>query len=179
MITPVLQSERILLKPVSMDHCSDFYVSWMNDPEVNLYLESGGDYSLDLLKNYLHEALMKKDVLFWAIHLRSSGKHIGNVKIDPIYPRHYRGELGILLGDKTEWGKGYGREATSLTIRYFFDQLKYNKLTLGVIEGNEAAIRLYASLGFNLEGTFRQHGYYGEKMCDLYRMAIFNPDFKQ
>ena len=157
-----------------MEHCSPEYVSWMNDPEVNLYLESGGNYSLDVLRDYLLKAVANKEILFWAIHIKSSGKHIGNIKIDPIYFKHGRGEYGILLGDKTEWGKGFAREASLLTMEYFFNELKFRKLTLGVIEGNDAAIQLYKNLGFELEGTFKKHGLYGQKYCDLYRMAIFN-----
>ena len=64
---------------MSLNHASDSYVNWLNDEEVNRFLESGGDYTMVKLKDFLYE-VEKSEILFWAIHLRESGKHIGNIK---------------------------------------------------------------------------------------------------
>ena len=103
-VIPILSSERLILRPLSIDHCTEEYVNWMNDSIVTLYLESGGDYTIEMLKDYIVSTI-SKNIYFWAIHLKDSGKHIGNIKIDPINIRHSYGEYGILMGDKDEWGK--------------------------------------------------------------------------
>jgi hypothetical protein len=72
-------------------------VNWLNDEEVNRYLEIDGGYSLKTLKEYLEEVEVKP-IYFWAIISKSSKKHIGNIKIDPINTKHSIGEYGILLG---------------------------------------------------------------------------------
>ncbi len=170
---PQIVSERLLLKPISMEHCTETYVGWMNDPDVILYLESGGNYTIELLKEYI-DTSMKKGVFFWGIHLKENEKHIGNIKIDPINYRHGFGEYGILMGDKEEWGKGYAKEASKLCIDFCFDVLKLRKVNLGVIAVNKGAVELYKKLGFVIEGLFKEHGFYDNKLEDLIRMTIFN-----
>lgn len=142
-----LESERLFLKPLSQKHLSLAYVNWLNDIEVNTYLESGGNYTLQLLADFLKEQ-EQKDILFWAIHLKNSNKHIGNIKIDPINYEQSSGEFGILMGDKENWGKGFANEASNRIIKYCFEQLKLTKITLGVIENNIKAVSLYHKIGF-------------------------------
>ena len=78
-----LETERLVLKQLSIKHLSQTYVDWMNDIDVYKYLETGGNYSLKDLEDYL-KLQEKSDILFWAIHIKDSQKHIGNIKIDPI-----------------------------------------------------------------------------------------------
>lgn len=173
-MTPTLSSERLVLRPLGRAHVSDRYVRWMNDREVNKYLESGGDYTIDMLKNYL-DTVEEQQIYFWAIHLKE-GKHIGNIKIDPINVRHRFGEYGILMGDREEWGKGYAKEASELVVDFCFNgELRLRKVILGVVRDNVAAVKLYEKLGFVVEGTLRSHVFHVGKWCDLLRMSLFAP----
>ncbi len=178
MKAPALQSQRLLYKPLSLEHLSERYVAWMNDPEVIRYMEAGGDYTLDKLKSFLADA-EKKNILFWGIHLKDNGKHIGNIKIDPVLTRHGVGEYGIMMGDRSEWGKGFAKEATLAIIDFCFKQAGIRKITLGVIEKNKIAVKLYQSIGFITEGVYKDHGYYNGELCDVFRMALFNPEMKK
>ena len=63
----LLESDRLIFKRVSTKHISMEYVSWLNDPHVNMYLETRGDYTIDLLKTYIEDQY-KNEVYFWAIH---------------------------------------------------------------------------------------------------------------
>lgn len=178
MKAPELESSRLFLKPLSLEHLSAKYVGWLNDPEVYRYLETGGDYDLEKLGKFLSD-IEKKTILFWAIHLKKDLKHIGNIKIDPIHLRHNIGEYGILMGDRKEWGKGYAREASQRVIDFCFKEKipKLRKMTLGVVADNEIAIRLYRKLGFKTEGHYKYHAFHDDKYCDTLRMALFNPAF--
>jgi [ribosomal protein S5]-alanine N-acetyltransferase len=176
MKAPVLKSDRLILMPLSLHHLSQDYVNWLNDPEVYKFLETGGNYSIEQLREYLEE-VEKKDILFWGIHLKESDLHIGNIKIDPVNKRHGLGEYGIMMGRKSEWGKGFAKEATSRVIDYCFQELKIRKITLGVVADNHAALKLYEKLGFITEGIYKDHGLYNGKYCDTVRMALFNPSF--
>lgn len=176
MIAPYLESERLSYRPVSMSHLSQDYVNWLNDPEVYRYLETGGNYTIEMLNAFLEE-VEKKEILFWGIHLKSNGIHIGNIKIDPINERHGIGEYGILMGRTGEWGKGYAKEASQAIIDFCFNSIKLRKMTLGVVINNVAAVNLYKKLGFRIEGHYKKHGFYEGKYCDVLRMALFNPLF--
>jgi hypothetical protein len=49
-------------------------------------------------------------------------------------------ELGIFIGDKAYWSRGYGREAMTLLLRYGFDYLNFENVLLRVYSFNARAI---------------------------------------
>ncbi len=172
-IIPILETERLTLEPITVKFCSEEYVNWLNDIEIYKYLDNGGDYTYKSLSDYLNK-YAENPILFWAIIVNETNTHIGNIKIDPINKRNQIGEYGILMGDKQNWGKGYAKEASIAVINYIFSKLSLRKIVLGVIKDNTAAVKLYESLGFEVEGIYRMHGKYDGKYCDAIRMALFN-----
>jgi RimJ/RimL family protein N-acetyltransferase len=174
----ILETERLVLKPLSFEHLTQDYADWLNDEEVYRYLETGGNYTMALLEDYLKDVI-KRDIYFWGIHIKGSDLHIGNIKIDPINTKHGLGEYGIMMGRRSEWGKGFAKEATIKIIGFCFDELNIRKLTLGVVAENTAAVNLYKKLGFETEGIYKQHGFYQGRYCDILRMALFNPSLNE
>lgn len=175
-MTPMLESDRLLCVPLSLVHLSQEYVGWLNNPVIYKYLDTGGNYTIETLRNYLSEA-EKKDIFFWAIHLKINNKHIGNIKIDPVNLKHGWGEYGIMMGDMDEWGKGYAFEASSAIIHYCFETLNLRKINLGVIEENVKAVELYKKLGFTIEGVFKDHIIHNGRYLNSLRMALFNLEY--
>lgn len=175
---PTITTGRLLLIPLNMSFCSDRYVQWMNDPEVNRYLDSGTGYTREKLTAYLRD-VESKDIYFWGILIAKSRRHIGNIKIDPINYKHGLAEYGILIGDKAEWGKGYAKEASQAVFDFCFKQLKIRKITLGVVENNISAVELYRKMGFVTEGHFLRHAVYDGKYCNTFRMSLFNQTNKE
>jgi hypothetical protein len=51
----VLETDRLILSPLNKNFLSQQYVDWMNDKKVIKHLESGGDYTIEKLSNYLEE----------------------------------------------------------------------------------------------------------------------------
>jgi ribosomal-protein-alanine N-acetyltransferase len=173
MKAPKLKTNRLYLVPLSTSHLSDDYLKWLNNPIVVKYLETNCDYTMEMLRLFLID-IEKKEILFWAIHLQSNNKHIGNIKIDPVVLKHGICEYGILMGSMSEWGKGYAKEASNVVIDYCFSILNIRKINLGVVEENHSAVALYKSLGFVIEGIYKNHGYYDGKYCNVLRMSLFN-----
>lgn len=173
-----LESARLVYKPINAGYCTDVYLGWLNDAQVNRYLEISKPYSKKQLEDYLLAAEGNEHLLFWAIHIRENGKHIGNIKIDPIDRYHGLGEYGIMMGDRCEWGKGYASEASKAIIEYCFKEQHLRKISLGVVEENTSAVELYKKLGFVVEGVYKKHGLYNGHYCDVLRMALFNPAYE-
>lgn len=172
-----LTSERLFYKRLSIEHLSTEYLNWINDQKVNMYLETKGNYTMDMLKSYIEEQY-KKEVYFWAIHLKDSDKHIGNIKIDPINPELNTAEYGILLGDRLNWGKGYAKEATIRILTYCFEELNLSSITLGVIDDNITAVKLYKNIGFTIDEVKKNVGIYNNKLCNSLRMSLNVEKFK-
>ena len=76
----ILETERLVLKPLSLEHLTKEYIDWLNDEMVYRYLETGGNYTKAMLEDYLKD-VVKKDIFFWAIHLKNNNLHIGNTSV--------------------------------------------------------------------------------------------------
>lgn len=172
-----LETERLRLYPLNMDFCTQNYVDWLNDPEIYKYLETRGEQTIESVKEFILKQIELKNYI-WAITIKETNKHIGNIKIDSINLSHGYAEYGILMGDKNEWGKSYAKEASKRVIDYFFyENFKLRKINLGVVSENISAVNLYKKLGFIQEGYFKNHLKYDSLYYDLIRMSIFNPNF--
>lgn len=172
-----IESQRLNFTRLSKQHVSSEYVDWINDPEVNMYLETRGNYTLNLLTSYIEEQY-KNEIYFWAIHRKDTKVHIGNIKIDPINIKTKSGEYGILIGDKLSWGKGFAKEATIQILEYCFEELKLSKVTLGVIEDNIKATSLYKNIGFVIDEKKEAVGTYNNKLSNALRMSLNVKNFK-
>lgn len=175
----ILETERLNIEPIDLKHCTETYLSWLNDPEVYRWLETRGSQNMPMLEKYIRQQVRNKTNM-WAIKIKNNNKHIGNIKVDPINFVHSLGEFGILMGDKSEWGKGYAKEASKKIMEYFFEkQQPLRKITLGVVEQNIAAVSLYKKLGFDVEGKYKNHVVYDGKYYTVLRMAKFNPQYAE
>jgi len=167
----VLETTRLSLEPLSLDFLSQVYVNWLNDDVVNQYMVSGGDYTLEKLKLYLEE-VERNPKCFWAIKLKETNKHIGNIKIDPINLNYLSGEYGIMIGNRSTWGKGIAKEASEIVLAFCFETLQLKKINLGVHKNNLKAIRLYQKLGF----TFEKQMELNKIINPHHRMFLHNPN---
>ncbi|MCP4539625.1 MAG: GNAT family N-acetyltransferase [Chloroflexi bacterium] len=86
--------------------------------------------------------------------------------------------FGIGIGDRSNWGKGYGSEAMHLALWYAFCELNLYGLHLTVIDYNERAIALYEKMGFQREGVFRQFGWRDGKRYDMILYGILRPEWE-
>ena len=175
---PKLESDRLILSQISENDISNKYLSWLNDKDVNRFTGFNGDYTINMLEDYIENLIIKK-THFWTIKIKDTNKHIGNIKIDPIDFYHGFAELGIIIGDKEEWGKGFAQEAINLVIDYCFKSLKIRKINLGVLSENFAAVKLYLKIGFKIEGTLKFQVKFNNKYIDTIKMAIFNPAYHE
>lgn len=167
----VLETKRLFLEPLKLSYLSQVYVNWLNDDVVNQYMTSGGDYTLEKLKQYLEEVELNPKY-FWAIKLKKTNKHIGNIKIDPIDLNSLYGEYGIMIGDRRAWGKGIAKEASEIVLTFCFETLQLKKINLGVHKNNLKAIGLYEKLGF----TFEKQSESNKIINPHHRMFLHNPN---
>jgi RimJ/RimL family protein N-acetyltransferase len=124
-----IEGKNIYLRAIEMADASDRYVSWMNDEEVTRGLASGVYPStIDDLKKYIQGITASKNAVMFAICDNQNDLHIGNIKLDNFDWVNRTCELGLLLGDRSYWGKGVGTEVMHLTLRYAFEQLNMRKV---------------------------------------------------
>lgn len=151
-ISSVLKDEgtTIYLRELTESDANEAYCNWLNDPIVNKYLETR-KATIEDLKQYIRLKKESPNCLFFGIFLKENDKHIGNVKLEPIDFERKTSYFGILIGEKEQWGKGIGTEATRLAVDYAFNVLNLKEVMLGVIAENKAAIRAYEKVGFEIK----------------------------
>ncbi|MCH8330600.1 MAG: GNAT family N-acetyltransferase, partial [Bacteroidetes bacterium] len=167
-----IETDRLILTNVLEDDCNETYLGWLKDKEVTKYLETNGDVlDVDDLINTIRN--LPSNTVFLAIRLKEGNKHIGNIKIHRVNMEHRTAEYGVMVGDRSEWGKGYAREATVGLLDHCFTTLGLRKIVLGVINENKRATQMYVDMGFVTEGILSKQF----KLNELYLDEI--PNYSQ
>ncbi len=86
--------------------------------------------------------------------------------------------LGIVIGEKAHWGRGYGQEAIKLLLDYGFHLLNLNNIMVGVFAYNQRAINCYRKVGFREVGRRRQARIIGGKKYDVVFMDMLAQEFE-
>jgi RimJ/RimL family protein N-acetyltransferase len=153
-------------------------LSFANDLEVEL--AGGGDPPTPRILERLEKDFERevseppRDKTNFAIE--ADGKCIGTCGLFNIHRTAGHAELGIGIGDKEYWGRGYGREAVGLLLDYAFRLRNLRRVWLEVHSANERAIRAYRSCGFVEEGRMREHVWLGGRYVDNVIMGVLREE---
>lgn len=110
--------------------------------------------------------------------IEADGKYIGDCCLMNLNHRHGNLELGIVIGDRDYWGRGYGREATQMLLTYGFHYLGARRIVLTTHAKNERAIRCYRACGFVEEGRPRKAIWMEGEYIDLVNMSILREEWQ-
>jgi [ribosomal protein S5]-alanine N-acetyltransferase len=147
------RGKQIGLRPITAADASPQYLAWLNDHEINRYLESRfGVHTIESLRLFLEETTARDDILFFAMIELESGRHVGNIKVGPVDSRHRTADLGLLIGEKECWGRGYGTEAITLATELAFERLDLRKLTASCYGENAGSAAAFRKAGWTDEG---------------------------
>ncbi len=157
-IPEILNGIQIYLRRLKPSDVSMEYVNWLNDPQVNQYLECRFmTHTLEDVEKYVDQLAQDKNHFLFGIFNRSNEAHIGNIKLGLIDFHHHRGDIGIMIGERNYWGKGFATEAIQTMVKFGFDVLKLHKITAGAYANNLGSIRAFEKAGFRREGARRKH----------------------
>ncbi len=169
----MLQSSRLLLRALELDDLNATYLSWLNDPAVNRFLETRVlPQTLESLQAYWQAHRDDPSSPWFAICLLSEGHHIGNIKLGPIQWLHRSADLSLFIGERGCWGQGYASEAIALVRDWAFRELDLQKLNAGIYVGNLGSRRAFEKCGFELEGTLRQEVVSAGQRLDAWRLGL-------
>lgn len=172
-----LEGEKVYLSPISSEDVPT-YCEWLNDLEVagNLIIF---DQQLGIAREKaILEDVMKNDAKMFAVVDSATDKLIGNGSIFNINQRNQKAELGIFIGDKTYWNKGYGSDAVKLLLDFGFNILNLNNIMLEVFSFNKRAIAAYKKVGFKTIGSRREAVQYAGFKYDEIYMDILAEEFE-
>jgi RimJ/RimL family protein N-acetyltransferase len=175
----IIFGEHIRLRAIEREDVKKFF-EWVNDPEVtfglSLYLPMSMTDEERWFESLASRAPNEKP---FGIDVRDGDgwRLIGNCTFFDIDTIAHSGELGIMIGDKSEWNKGRGTETMNLLLRHGFETLNLNRIVLRVYADNPRAIRAYEKAGFKLEGTFREAVFKRGKFGDMHVMSVLRREW--
>ena len=143
------------------------YLKWLSDPIINQYLEvrHAPPTTLIELKNYVSSIISSNDSIIFGIYA-ADDEHIGNIKIGPIDLAKREAHIGIIIGEKHYWGKGYAARAIQLACAFSFNQLGLSKVFAGAYQLNLGSQKAFMKAGFNLEETLKDYWIFNGNRID-------------
>jgi RimJ/RimL family protein N-acetyltransferase len=173
----MLKSERLILRARTRE---DLPRLWQFNNDVEVELAGGGDppmpQSLARLEAEFDQSVSQGGRDGAGFVIETEGVVIGQCALFNFSEYHHTCELGITIGDKDYWGRGYGREAVGLLLDYAFRLRGVRKVSLQVNGNNERAIRSYKACGFIEEGRLRKQVWSNGGYIDLVCMGILRDE---
>lgn len=149
-----------------------FHLKWDRDTEAHRLGDSAPAqlWSQKKLKEFVEKNDDRQENSFrFAIRTLEADKLIGTTSLWVHSWTHSDAWLGIFIGEREYWGRGYGTDAMRLIVQYGFVELNLRRITLGLHSYNERALKSYLKIGFTLEGRVRGEGLRdGVRYDDLY-----------
>ncbi len=155
---PIIPADRfhlgaVTLRLVTMTDCCERYVAWLNDPQVNRYLETRWDeQTLASVRAFVTAQIAARDSWLFAITVGS--EHLGNLKIGPVQSRHRYADISYFLGERSAWGQGHATTSIRIAVQIAFAVLDLHRVQAGLYAGNIGSAKALEKSGFLLEGRF-------------------------
>lgn len=146
---------------------------WYNDPEVTQYLMLRYPLSHRTEREFVERTMQPEHGnAHFAVVLKDGGELVGGTGLSLRQPENREGLLGISIGNKAYWDRGYGTDAMRTLCRFGFEQMNLHRIELEVFAANERARRVYERVGFQVEGVRRQAIYKYGRYQDIVVMGL-------
>jgi RimJ/RimL family protein N-acetyltransferase len=174
MVIKKMVGKKCYLSPYHSDY-AQLFLEWMNDFDVIDTLPLSTEIiSLNVENEIVNSRTKRHSYMIVDI---ATDNVIGSVSLSDINQISNTAELGLIIGNKEYWNMGYGKEASSLLLKYAFEYLNLNNIMLQVYDYNENAIHLYKDLGFKEIGRRRDAIRYKRKLHDIIFMDLLFVDY--
>jgi RimJ/RimL family protein N-acetyltransferase len=170
----MLTGEKIVLRPVRIGDW-EHTVIWRND----LFIKSSTmshpfPVTDELEKEWYEKVLLSKDnsYLPFTVVSKEDSRILGYFSLNSINWISRNGFVSGAIGETGNLGKGLGREAVELLLRYAFDHLNLVKIC-AYVRTNHPAMKTWIETGAVQEGVLKNHFWSGGKFSDVAFISWF------
>ena len=170
----ILKGEKVLLRSFTTSDINETYIGWLNDTDVVRYsnqrfLRHDQDSCLRYLASF-----EGTDNLFISVRRLSDDSPVGTMTAY-VSSHHGTVDVGILIGDKSVWGMGYGQDAWNTLTNWLLERDDIRKLTAGTLACNDGMIKLMERSGMHHEATRREQEIVNAHAVDILYYAKPHP----
>jgi RimJ/RimL family protein N-acetyltransferase len=175
----ILAGDLVRLRPIELTDL-DRYCTWVVDREVTQWLTITYLISRQDEEKWLRERMTqtRPPRITLAIETLADERHIGSIDLDEHSREDRRADLGIMIGDKAYWSQGYGTDAIRTLLRFGFDEMNLNRVSLQVLAQNQRAIASYRKCGFVEEARLRDDWFSEGRFQDVLVMGVLASEFR-
>jgi len=174
----VLIGKRVYLKPLVKEDLVHLR-KWSEDAEIRALIGEVTPMSEADSEKFLHEVYADSNRQWFVVVIKKNNQVIGEAGLLRMDPAWRATDVSVIIGEKEEWGKGYGTETILLLLDYAFRHLNFHRVAIGVVGFNQRAIRFWEKAGFRKEGVHRDEYYYDGKYYDFVMMSILEDEFTE
>jgi ribosomal-protein-alanine N-acetyltransferase len=141
-----------LLRPFRINDISTNYLSWLADPEVVRFSNQRfREHTWESAVAYM-SSFAESSNLFLGIWSVEAQRLVGTITV--YYLQHHQtADMGLMIGDRSCWGKGIGLDAWSTLLNYLLNVCQLRKVTAGTLRCNVGMVRIMERSGMQLEAV--------------------------
>lgn len=175
---PIIRGEQVYLRPPERSDIPTF-VRWFNDADVQRHLAMRAPMSEAAEIGWFDRMLeaQGKTAYHFVICLLTDDRPIGTIGLEDVNLQDGVAEFGIAIGEKSEWGKGHGTDATRAICDFGFAELRLERIGLQVYAGNDRGRRAYEKAGFKHEATLRRAHFSRGEHHDVQVMSLLRDEW--
>lgn len=151
-----LTGERVELRVFRREDITPSYVSWLNDPVVTRYSNQRFFVHTEQSCRAYLESFAGTPNRFLSVVRMEDMRAIGTMTAY-VSVHHETVDIGIMIGDREAWGKGFGFDAWNTLVEWFHKTAAYRKVTAGTLWPNKPMMRLMELSGMSLECVRPRH----------------------
>jgi RimJ/RimL family protein N-acetyltransferase len=177
----IFRGELVRLAAINPDTDAEALARWSQDSEFDRLLNS--EAALPFVAKRVTEEIEREEVrndhYVFSIRTLSDDRLIGWISLEGIQWSHSTSWVGIGIGERDCWGKGYGTDAMRVLLRFAFEELDLFRVNLNVFEYNTRGIRSYEKAGFTVEGRARRYLNRNGRRWDIVYMGILRQEWER
>lgn len=171
--TPVIETARLRILSFGARHLTSRYVGWLNDAEVVRFSDQRFCRHTEASCRAYLKSFEGTPHYFWAIELKDDRVgHVGNMNAY-VDIHHGTADVGILIGEKSAWGQGYGLEAWIAVCQWLLSSGNVRKVTAGTLSVNKPMLAIMRKSGMVPDGSRHRQCLFEGREVDVVYACVF------
>ena len=178
--TQVLETERLRLRPFTVDDAAAAYRNWCSEDAVTRYLTwktHANERVTETLMETWAAGYTDPSFYQWAIELKSLGEPIGSISVVGMDARTEAVSIGYCIGSRW-WRQGITTEAFRAVIRFLFEAIGVRRIEARHNVKNPNSGRVMRACGLTYEGTLRQAAADNQGIVDVCVYSILHSEYE-
>ncbi len=170
-----LETENLLLKELDISDVTENYVTWLNDEDINQFLQVRHQkHTLKTTRDYVQNLKESEHNFLFGIFEKNNNRHIGNIRLTISHPIDKVANIGILIGEKNSHGKGYAKESILKVTEFGFKKLNLKRIEAGFYENNDSGINSFLKCGYEIDGILKSYWIHNNKRVARILASVLN-----